>query len=300
MFKHYILVEQTFLLPLLRRVAAAWCLRCIAKACPSQLTPLIDRCVEQLEHNRLNQDLIQGHSLGLSALVGAASQTPLGVPHSKGKIVFCIAEELLRSASQHSRLSLPKTQAGWQLIASVMTLGQSVVRGLLPRLLLLWKSSFPRSPKDLDSEKSRGDAFTWQVTLENRAGALAAMAVFLRENKSLASEETIRRMMPAIEWAVLMLNSLGTLFKGLGPLVKASAAGVRLRLYETLLQLPPSSFEGSFTSLLRLLVAEFTLAESTGNIGSTLLSGLCQAEDQILLGGCSLHTDQQFIEDQVG
>jgi hypothetical protein len=38
-----------------------------------------------------------------------------------------------------------------------------VVRGLLPRMLLLWRNSFPRSNKELESEKARGDAFTWQV-----------------------------------------------------------------------------------------------------------------------------------------
>lgn len=38
-----------------------------------------------------------------------------------------------------------------------------MVRGLLPRMLLLWRNSFPRSNKELESEKARGDAFTWQV-----------------------------------------------------------------------------------------------------------------------------------------
>ena len=37
--------------------------------------------------------------------------------------------------------------------------------GLLPRMLLLWRNAFPRSSKELDSEKARGDAFTWQVRL---------------------------------------------------------------------------------------------------------------------------------------
>lgn len=39
-------------------------------------------------------------------------------------------------------------------------------------MLLLWRNAFPRSTKELESEKARGDAFTWQVTLEGRAGAL--------------------------------------------------------------------------------------------------------------------------------
>ena len=282
------------------RVAAAWSLRCQAKACPSQLTLLIDGCVEKLEQNKTSAELIGGHSLALSALIGVANQTPLGIPHNRGKIVFCIGEDLLRSANQNSRLSLVRTQSGWQLIGSVMTLGASVVRGLLPRLLLIWKNSFGRNAKDLESEKARGDAFTWQMTLENRAGALAAMATFLEFNRSLACEETISRMMSPIESAFLMLNSLSLLFKSLGPVVKLSSAAVRLRLYETLLQLSPNTFESSFTSLLRLLVAEFTLAENAANTTTSLLPSFCQTDDHVLLGSCSQETDQRFIEDQVG
>ena len=41
----------------------------------------------------------------------------------RGKILFNIAEELLRSASQNSRLSLHRTQAGWLIIGAIMTLG---------------------------------------------------------------------------------------------------------------------------------------------------------------------------------
>ena len=46
------------------------------------------------------------------------------------------------------------------------------MKGHLPRMLLLWRNAFPRSIKELESEKVRGDSFTWQVTLEGRAGAL--------------------------------------------------------------------------------------------------------------------------------
>jgi hypothetical protein len=34
-------------------------------------------------------------------------------------------------------------------------------------MLLLWRNSFPRSNKELESEKARGDAFTWQVGQSN-------------------------------------------------------------------------------------------------------------------------------------
>ena len=80
--------------------------------------------------------------------------------------MFNTAEELLRSASQNNRLAVQRTQAGWLLIGAVMTLGVSVVSSLVPRMLLLWRNSFPRSAKELESEKARGDAFTWQVPLK--------------------------------------------------------------------------------------------------------------------------------------
>ena len=47
-----------------------------------------------------------------------------------------------------------------------------MIKNHLPRMLLLWRNAFPRSVRELESEKVRGEAFTWQVTLEGRAGAL--------------------------------------------------------------------------------------------------------------------------------
>ena len=115
--------------------------------------------------------------------------TPLGIPHTRGKFIFNVGEELLRTASQNSRVSRERTQAGWLLIGAVMALGPAVVKGertlnealstqfsksmscwschsfsgLLPRMMLLWRNAFPRSPKEFESERARGDAFTWRV-----------------------------------------------------------------------------------------------------------------------------------------
>lgn len=44
---------------------------------------------------------------------------------------------------------------------------------LLGRQLLLLRCAFPPSVRELESELRRGDCFTWQVTLEGRAGALS-------------------------------------------------------------------------------------------------------------------------------
>ena len=41
-------------------------------------------------------------------------------------MVVSIAEDLLRTAAQNSRLSLQRTQAGWLLLGALMTLGTAV------------------------------------------------------------------------------------------------------------------------------------------------------------------------------
>ncbi|CAL4124932.1 unnamed protein product, partial [Meganyctiphanes norvegica] len=281
------------------RLAAAWCLRCICVALPSQLHPLITRCCDRLDSLKSSPEAIAGYSCVTAALVGCVQETPLGIPHMRGKVLFNMAEELLRSASQNSRLSLHRTQAGWLIIGSIMTLGVGVVRGLLPRMLLLWKNSFPRSSKEIESEKARGDAFTWQVTLEGRAGALASMYSFLYHCSELAAEDTVRRLLLPIESALLMLASISTIVKQYGQHLKASTAMVRLRLYEVLSLLPPQSFETHYTSILKLLVSEFTLAESGANTTTSLLRYACHADDSVILGTWLHETDHKTIEDQL-
>lgn len=106
----------------------------------------------------------------------------------------------------------------------------------LPKMLLLWRNVFPRSQKELEAEKARGDSFTWQVTLEGRAGALCgeetfycytiacsvfsgglfltkttfpssvAMRSFVAHCPELLTEDVIRRLMTPIECAMTMMS----------------------------------------------------------------------------------------------
>ncbi|XP_017967368.1 HEAT repeat-containing protein 5B isoform X1 [Drosophila navojoa] len=281
------------------RLAAAWCLRSCCIAVPSQITPLIDRFIDAIEQMRSSPEAIAGYSCALAAILGSARHSPLGIPHTKGKVVFNCAEELLRSASQNSRMSLHRTQAGWLLIGAIMTLGSPVVKGLLPRMLLLWRNSFPRSNKELESEKARGDAFTWQVTLEGRAGALSVMHSFLLNCPDLVSEDITRRLLTPIESALAMLVNLATVLKSYGTQLKAPAAMVRLRLFEALTLLPPTALEASYTHLLRMLVSEFTLSDNAANTTNSLLRTLCHGDDSIILGTWLQETNHRTIEDQM-
>lgn len=58
------------------------------------------------------------------------------------------------------------------VLSDIFVQGPTVMEHHLPRLLLLWKCAFPLSVKDSENELRRGDSFTWQVTLEGRAGVL--------------------------------------------------------------------------------------------------------------------------------
>ncbi|CAL9688110.1 unnamed protein product [Knipowitschia caucasica] len=281
------------------RLAAAWCLRCVAVALPYQLTPLLDRCAERINNLKSSPEAVSGYSFAMAALLGGVHQCPLGIPHSKGKLVVSIAEDLLRSAAQNSRLSLQRTQAGWLLLGALMTLGPALVRYHLPKMLLLWRNVFPRSQKELEAEKARGDAFTWQVTLEGRAGALCAMRSFVAHCPELLTEDVIRRLMTPIECAMTMMAHVPSIIKVHGAHLKASAAMVRLRLYDILALLPPKTYEGSFNALLRELVAEFTLTDNSANTTTSLLRSLCHYDDSVLMGSWLQETDHKSIEDQL-
>lgn len=68
------------------RLAAAWCLHCIAVALPSQLTPLLDRCLERIATLKSSPEAVTGFSFAVAALLGAVAHCPLGIPHGKGKV----------------------------------------------------------------------------------------------------------------------------------------------------------------------------------------------------------------------
>ncbi|CAH0731953.1 unnamed protein product, partial [Brenthis ino] len=283
------------------RLAAAACLRGLCVAQPALLAPLLDRAGDALDVPRPTPHRISGYSAALAAILGAVQSSPLGVPHGRGKIAFNAAEQLLRSAGQSSRLTAARTNAGWLIVGAICTLGVPVVRGLLPRMLLLWRNSFPRSVKELESEKARGDAFTWQVTLEGRAGALSALHSLLIHCPSLVNnEDTAKRLTQPIEGAIAVLTNVSTVIRNYGGSLKAPAALLRLRLYQACAALGAASAPAA--PLLRLLAAELAGSDPSGaNVATGMLRSALHPRDTILLGeeGWIYETDHAEIEEQL-
>ncbi|BHF58151.1 HEAT repeat-containing protein 5B [Sparganum proliferum] len=279
------------------RVAAAATIRQLAIALPSQRVPLMDRCITGLQSQSTCPEALLGYSFALAGLVAGVRLGGLGIPRAKAKAVFLLGEDLLRAANQNSRLTSVRTQAGWLLIGAYMVLGPTAVRQHLPRMILLWRNAFPRSARELEAEKQRGDAFTWQVTLEARAGALCSIQAFLEYcAPAMSSENVTRRLLPTLECALNLLSHLPDIVRSFGSHLASAAALVRLRLYRCLALLPPTSFASGFNVLLRELVAEFTLTDSTCTTPASLFSLLCHNEDSVVLGSWHQETDQELLE----
>uniref|UniRef100_A0A671UXR2 HEAT repeat-containing protein 5A n=1 Tax=Sparus aurata TaxID=8175 RepID=A0A671UXR2_SPAAU len=271
------------------RLAAAWCLRCVAMAMPSQGSLLLDRCAERLVALKSSPEAVAGYGAAVAALVASVQHCPLGIPHTKGMMVLSLAEDLLRSASQNSRISLQRTQAGWLLVSSLITLGPAVVEHHLSRLLLLWRCVFPASLREQEMELRRGDYFTWQVTLEGRAGALCAMKNLLLHCRELVTDDIISRLLTPLACAVALLTKLPALVRSYSSSVRSFSVVYRLRVYELLALLPPHNYQGNNTP--PSLLPSF--------LPLTLLPPLCHHDDLLLVGAALHDTDHRYIEEQL-
>uniref|UniRef100_A0A8C7DR91 HEAT repeat-containing protein 5A n=1 Tax=Oncorhynchus kisutch TaxID=8019 RepID=A0A8C7DR91_ONCKI len=274
------------------RLAAAWCLRCVAVALPSQGAVLLDRCAERLNALKSCPEAVAGYSSAIAALLGAVQHCPLGIPHTKGNVVMGLAEDLLRSATQNSRISIQRTQAGWLLLSSLNTLGPAVVEHHLPRMLVLWRCAFPPSIRDLDMELRRGDHFTWQPG----CFTMKSLVIHCRD---LLTDDVIGRLLTPLACAVALLTKVPTLIKSYGNLIKNTSVVFRLRVYEILALLPPKTYEESFGIVLKQLVTDITGPENVVCSELTLLPPLCHSDDLALLGPALQDMDQHYIEEQL-
>ncbi|GMT12475.1 hypothetical protein PFISCL1PPCAC_3772 [Pristionchus fissidentatus] len=264
------------------RVATAWCLRCCTIAVPGLLTPLIDRCITRLEHMKTSGEAISGYSLALAALIAGSKDCQLGIPHGKPKQVLSAAEDLLKTAAQSSRLAVSKMTAGWMLLHALVSLGPAVAKPCLPRIVSLWRAAFPRSAKEAEMEKTRGDGFSWECALINRTGALAVMEAVAAQ-KEMADDETVKAMLLPIECSIVAMAAVGGLVRSYGTKMRKQISALRVRLYGLLGHLSVKCYEGIFPALLRELVADITLSDNTQSAQMTSLAGtLCGAGVSVL------------------
>ncbi|KRX92301.1 HEAT repeat-containing protein 5B, partial [Trichinella pseudospiralis] len=245
------------------RLAAAWCLRCISITVPSLMTPLLERCLLRLEHNKNSANAISGYSCATAALTAAVCHCPLGIPNSK-----CKASPLM-------------------------------VKSQLARLLSALKSVFPRTKKEAEQELSRGDFYTWQVTLTSRAGSLVLIRNLLIHCKSLIDEEAMQKVLIPIEAAIHELDLMGSILKLHGQQLRKHCSVFKWRLFEALVHLNPSYYLSYFTILLREVVSEFTVVDGSNVNCTSLLHDFCCNEEAILFDLSFLLCDYRQIEELI-
>ncbi|KRY68076.1 HEAT repeat-containing protein 5B [Trichinella pseudospiralis] len=283
------------------RLAAAWCLRCISITVPSLMTPLLERCLLRLEHNKNSANAISGYSCATAALTAAVCHCPLGIPNSKCKAsrLVQLALVMLRTAAQDSKLAMVKTESGWLLLSAAVTLGPLMVKSQLARLLSALKSVFPRTKKEAEQELSRGDFYTWQVTLTSRAGSLVLIRNLLIHCKSLIDEEAMQKVLIPIEAAVHELDLMGSILKLHGQQLRKHCSVFKWRLFEALVHLNPSYYLSYFTILLREVVSEFTVVDGSNVNCTSLLHDFCCNEEAILFDLSFLLCDYRQIEELI-
>uniref|UniRef100_A0A0N4ZQI2 HEAT repeat-containing protein 5B n=1 Tax=Parastrongyloides trichosuri TaxID=131310 RepID=A0A0N4ZQI2_PARTI len=279
------------------RVAAAWTLRCVACAVPSLLTPLIDRCISRLEHMKTFSIAIEGYSSALASLLTASKLSPLGVPFSKSKQVFQLAEDLLRSASSTSNITQQKVKAAWLLLTSLILSDPLFIRPYISKLKVFWKNSFPKDKEEAEAENQRGDVKTWIFTLTSRSGALASINAFLINCKEDMNENIEKKMYNILESSLMTLAQVATLLKSHGTALRPYIYELKIRLYELLINMETVKYNSLNPTLLRELVADISLSDNSSSTTITSLSlSSCSLMESNFLGGWLKTTDESGIE----
>lgn len=67
-------------------LSAAWCVRNIATALPSNITHLVDTCLKKINSLKSSPEAVTGYGYTLAAIIGGLHSCPLGIPNSKARV----------------------------------------------------------------------------------------------------------------------------------------------------------------------------------------------------------------------
>ena len=204
------------------RLSAAFALRRFCTLNPSQLPRLLDVLLADVTKDlamlgtptapKELSDRVIGKAFALSALMAISPSRPLYVSHDVSTRVFDLAVSLLKKAGDHDvHVAMVEVQIAWYLIASLMSLGQGLVKQHLPQLLVLWRNALPKPTSNDTSVGERGE-MEWSFLLLVRECALAAVINFLRHNNSLINIDVARRLATLFTNTLNFVNGFATAY----------------------------------------------------------------------------------------
>lgn len=68
------------------RLSGAWCVRCLGLSLPSQLSSLLTYCMARLQQSGSSSIATTGYSFAITALLGTARHSELGLPTAKALV----------------------------------------------------------------------------------------------------------------------------------------------------------------------------------------------------------------------
>jgi HEAT repeat-containing protein 5 len=193
---------------------ASACLKAFVLACPQQLLPCLNACMNSL--TRELSHLIPGRNsprkcIGLAhGLAAALSVSPLRPLYGSVDVnsrVLTMATNLLKSSGQSElRVSSTQIQVAWILIGGLMSLGPNFVKIHLSQLLLLWKNALPK-PLAKDNTAARG-LLEASFLAHVRECALGSILAFLQSNQRLLTVDVCKRIATMLQNTTAFLKTL--------------------------------------------------------------------------------------------
>lgn len=244
------------------QISTSHCLRTLALVCPQQLLPCASICMNNVSREiglfttpRRSPRKCVGSANGLAAVLSTAPMQPIHGSVEVNMRVLSLATDLLKSSGESElRTSSTQIQVAWILLGGLMSFGPSLVKGVAPQLLLLWKNALPKPlPKESMEQKSLLElSFLAHV----RECALGCMLAFLEHNSRLLTTDMVRRLAVLLQNTTLFLNHLPSakttedISQRLSPSLQLQDFSLMVRrrvlqLYTTLLNVSPAGVKES-------------------------------------------------------
>ncbi|KAI9318532.1 armadillo-type protein [Dichotomocladium elegans] len=252
------------------QISAAWCIRCVCFAIPSNLSYLLPKTLTLLEKDLSNlgnqsatKDLFRrtlAYAYTAAAIISVFPARPIYTSFDLSARAMSISTQLLKNLHKNSQISSIQVQTAWILVGSLMGLGPNLVKLHLPQLLLLWKVALPK-PTGKEANAIRTES-EWSFLFHTRECAISSIYSFLGHNSdTLVTLDIAKRIAALLNNTLAFLATAPSTFSStvVSPCLPYEMKLVdqyyvlRRRIFQCFVTIRPflSTYESSLTSLLR-------------------------------------------------
>lgn len=216
---------------------------------------------------------LQGNAYAVAGLISIIPHSVLGVPNTITKYSLKKAKLLTKidPTCKYAAMVVSRTEAGWSMLSSLMTLGPTFVERKLVDLLDMWDQSFQSLDKIQPTTEKAIVVFC-----RLKSCALEALCNFIRYNHSLLASDIIER---SVSWLKNILDVLPK-FPKLTTMQGSTTDIINVlkaNLIKCYTSLPVSSYPQTYVPLMTWIIHELPRNSTTSLFRILLLE-----EDEIL------------------